>query len=150
LIDCHEYNQSRPSPPPQVSCPTSPSPPSHKGPHNRFVHSTASHISSDHPQGTLCFLQEVLGSKLSGTPANISKDASPLVRALGSAHIGSKAVKMAIYGFLVSAPLSHFLIGVLQKAFAGQTSTRAKIAQILASNLLISPIQTSCQSPISM
>jgi len=72
------------------------------------------------------------------------------MRALGSAHIGSKAVKMAIYGFLVSAPLSHFLIGVLQKTFAGQTSTRAKIAQILASNLLISPIQTSCQSPISM
>ncbi|KIM47872.1 hypothetical protein M413DRAFT_439550 [Hebeloma cylindrosporum] len=93
--------------------------------------------------GTLCFLQEVLGSNLSGTPANVSKDASPLVRALGSAHIDTKAVKMAIYGFLVSAPLSHFLIGILQKAFAGQTSTRAKIAQILASNLLIAPIQTS-------
>lgn len=55
---------------------------------------------------------------------------------------------MAIYGFLVSAPLSHILIGVLQKAFAGQTSTRAKISQILASNLLIAPIQTSCDSPV--
>jgi len=93
--------------------------------------------------GTLCFLQEVLGSKLSGAPANVSRSASPLVRALGSAHIDSKAFKMAIYGFLVSAPLSHFLIGLLQKAFAGQTSMRAKVAQILASNLLISPIQTS-------
>ena len=70
------------------------------------------------------------------------------MRALGSAHIGAKAVKMAIYGFLVSAPLSHILIGVLQKSFAGQTSTRAKIAQILASNLLISPIQTSCESHV--
>ncbi|KDR85340.1 hypothetical protein GALMADRAFT_234162 [Galerina marginata CBS 339.88] len=93
--------------------------------------------------GTLCFLQEVLGSNISGTPAKVSKDASPLVRLLGSAHIDAKAVKMAIYGFLVSAPLSHLLIGLLQKAFAGRTSTRDKIAQIVASNLLISPIQTS-------
>jgi len=92
--------------------------------------------------GTLCFLQEVLGSKLSGAPANVSKSASPLVRALASAHIDCKALKMAIYGFLVSAPLSHLLIGLLQKVFAGQTSTRSKIGQIVASNLLISPIQT--------
>lgn len=67
------------------------------------------------------------------------------MRLLGNAHIDAKAVKMAIYGFLVSAPLSHFLIGLLQKAFAGRTSTRDKIAQIVASNLLISPIQTSCK-----
>jgi hypothetical protein len=72
------------------------------------------------------------------------------VRALGSAHIDSKALKMAIYGFLVSAPLSHLLIGLLQKAFAGQSSTRSKIAQILASNLLVSPIQTSCKSLASI
>jgi len=50
---------------------------------------------------------------------------------------------MAVYGFLVSAPLSHFLIGLLQKAFAGKTSPQAKIGQILASNLLISPIQAT-------
>ncbi|KAF4623240.1 hypothetical protein D9613_002111 [Agrocybe pediades] len=93
--------------------------------------------------GTLCFLQEVLGSNLAGTPTKVSKDSSPAVRALASFHVDAKAVKMALYGFLVSAPLSHFLIGLLQKAFAGQTSTRAKVAQILASNLLISPIQTT-------
>lgn len=50
---------------------------------------------------------------------------------------------MALYGLLVSAPLSHYLIGLLQKAFAGKTSPRAKIAQIVASNLLVSPIQVS-------
>ncbi|KAF8913000.1 hypothetical protein CPB84DRAFT_1760099 [Gymnopilus junonius] len=93
--------------------------------------------------GTLCFLQEVFGSNMSGTPVKVSKDASLLVRLLGNAHIDAKAVKMAIYGFLVSAPLSHFLIGLLQKAFAGRTSTRDKIAQIVASNLLVSPIQTT-------
>ncbi|KAH9486609.1 Peroxisomal membrane protein PMP22 [Psilocybe cubensis] len=93
--------------------------------------------------GTLCFLQEVLGSNLAGTPAKVSKDSSPLVRILAKAHVDAKAVKMAIYGFLVSAPLSHLLIGLLQRAFAGKTSAKAKIAQILASNLLISPIQTS-------
>lgn len=100
--------------------------------------------------GTLCFLQEVLGSNIAGTPVRVSKDASPLARLLASAHVDAKALKMAIYGFLVSAPLSHFLIGLLQKAFAGRTSARDKIAQIIASNLLISPIQTSCEYYISL
>lgn len=93
---------------------------------------------------TLCFLQEVLGSNLAQVPApKPSKDAPSAMRALQSAHINMKAVKMAIYGFLVSAPLSHFLIGRLQKVFAGKTSTGAKIAQIVASNLFIAPIQAS-------
>ncbi|KAF5311993.1 hypothetical protein D9619_003132 [Psilocybe cf. subviscida] len=91
----------------------------------------------------LCFLQEVLGSNLSGTPPRVSKNSSPLVRALNGAHIDAKAIKMALYGFLISAPMSHFLIGLLQKAFEGKTSTRDRIAQIVASNLLVSPIQTS-------
>jgi len=90
-------------------------------------------------------LQEVLGSNFAGIPTRTPKDASPSVRALARIHVDAKAIKMALYGFLVSAPLSHFLIGLLQKAFAGHTSARAKIAQILASNLLISPIQTSCK-----
>ncbi|KAJ5506726.1 Mpv17/PMP22 [Penicillium expansum] len=40
-------------------------------------------------------------------------------------------------------PLGHFLIGILQKIFAGRTSLKAKILQILVSNLIISPIQNS-------
>lgn len=94
-------------------------------------------------QGTLCFLQEVLGSKLAGAAPKVSKNASPLAHTLASAYIDAKAVKMALYGFLVSAPLSHCLVGALQKAFEGKTSTRDKILQILASNLLISPIQVA-------
>ena len=93
--------------------------------------------------GILCFLQEVLGSNLSGTPANVSKGASAMVRSLQSVHLNAKAIKMAIYGFLVSAPISHLLVGILQKAFAGKTSPRARVMQILANNLFVAPIQAS-------
>ncbi|KAF5323474.1 hypothetical protein D9611_005776 [Ephemerocybe angulata] len=93
--------------------------------------------------GTLSFLQEVLGSNLAGVPVRPAKDASPLVRTLAAAHVDLKAVKMALYGFLVSAPLSHVLVSQLQKAFAGKTSTGAKIGQIFANNLLVAPIQTA-------
>ena len=62
---------------------------------------------------------------------------------LARAHVDVKALKMGIYGFLISAPLGHFLVGTLQKAFAGKTGVGAKIGQILASNLLIAPIQAA-------
>jgi peroxisomal membrane protein 2 len=94
--------------------------------------------------GALCFLQEVLGSNFAHVPVKkASKDAPFILHALARAHIDLKGIKMAIYGFLVSAPLSHFLVGALQKAFAGKTGTGARIAQIVASNLLIAPIQTA-------
>jgi len=92
---------------------------------------------------TLCFLQEVLGSKIAGAVPKVHRNASPLAHALASFCIDAKAAKMAVYGFLVSAPLSHYLFGVLQKAFEGKTSSQDKIRQILASNLLISPIQVA-------
>ncbi|EAU92685.1 hypothetical protein CC1G_01730 [Coprinopsis cinerea okayama7 len=92
---------------------------------------------------TLCFLQEVLGSNLAGVPARPSKGSPALVRSLQSVHVDLKAVKMALYGFLVSAPLSHVLVSQLQKAFAGKDSPAAKLGQIVANNLLVAPIQTS-------
>lgn len=92
----------------------------------------------------LCFLQEVLGSNLAGLPARkVPKESPFFYKLLENGHIDSRALKMALYGFLVSAPLGHFLVGTLQKAFAGRTDTRAKIAQIVTSNLLISPVQAS-------
>ncbi|KAJ6509403.1 hypothetical protein C8R47DRAFT_1098570 [Mycena vitilis] len=93
---------------------------------------------------TLCFMQEVLGSHIAHMPVKKpAPDAPVLLHLLARSHIDLRAVKMAIYGFLVSAPISHFLVGLLQKAFAGKTGTGAKVAQILASNLLIAPIQTT-------
>lgn len=45
--------------------------------------------------------------------------------------------KMAAYGAIVSAPLGHFLIWLLHKFFRGRTSLRAKVIQIVVSNLLV-------------
>ncbi|KAJ7492751.1 hypothetical protein FB451DRAFT_1219478 [Mycena latifolia] len=93
---------------------------------------------------TLCFLQEVLGSNIAKMPVKKPAYNAPvLLQLLARAHVDLRAVKMALYGFLVSAPLSHYLVGALQKAFAGKTGTGAKVAQIFASNLLVAPIQTS-------
>jgi len=45
---------------------------------------------------------------------------------------------MALYGGLISAPLGHVLITILQWLFAGRTSVRAKVMQIVVSNLVVS------------
>ncbi len=68
---------------------------------------------------------------------------------LARAKIDSKAIKMALYGFCISAPLGHTLVGLLQKAFAGKTTTKDKIMQILASNLILAPVQIS-GAPLSL
>lgn len=76
--------------------------------------------------GSLAALQEVLASY-------IARD--------GGKHghyFNSRVPKMAAYGAFISAPLGHFLIHILQKMFSGRTSLRAKILQILVSNLIVS------------
>jgi len=62
---------------------------------------------------------------------------------VSAARIDSKALGMGAYGAFIAAPLSHYLMGILQKAFAGKTSSAAKIGMILANNLFIAPIQTA-------
>ncbi|OCK82346.1 integral membrane protein [Lepidopterella palustris CBS 459.81] len=79
--------------------------------------------------GTLAGLQEFLASW-------IAKD-----RSKHGHYFTSRVPKMAIYGAFISAPLGHLLISILQKVFRGRTSLKAKILQILVSNLIISPIQ---------
>ncbi|KAG1749856.1 uncharacterized protein EDB91DRAFT_1047018 [Suillus paluster] len=94
--------------------------------------------------GTFSFLQEVIGSNVAGLPPpQISKNAAPLTKALARARIDSKAIKMAMYGFFVSAPMGHLLVGLLQKAFAGKTGLKARLGQLLASNLLIAPLNAA-------
>ncbi|KAI9741992.1 MAG: hypothetical protein M1834_000381 [Cirrosporium novae-zelandiae] len=81
--------------------------------------------------GVLAGLQEVLASW-------IAHD-----RSKHGHYFGSRVPKMAVYGAFISAPLGHFLIHVLQKLFSGRTSLKAKILQILISNLVVSPIQNT-------
>ncbi|KIW03807.1 uncharacterized protein PV09_05107 [Verruconis gallopava] len=81
--------------------------------------------------GTLSGLQELLASW-------IAHDKS-----MHGHYFTSRVPKMALYGAFVSAPLGHLLISILQRVFSGRTSLRAKVLQILASNLIISPIQNS-------
>lgn len=52
-------------------------------------------------------------------------------------YFTSRVPKMAAYGALISAPLGHFLIWLLQKVFRGRTSLKAKIMQIVVSNLIV-------------
>lgn len=75
--------------------------------------------------GTLAGAQEVIASWL-------AKD-----RNKNGHYFTSRVPKMAAYGALVSAPLGSLLIWVLQKVFKGRTSLRAKILQILFSNLIV-------------
>lgn len=76
-------------------------------------------------------------------PSRVPKSAPALYHVFAQARIDARAFKLALYGFLISAPLSHALVGRLQKFFAGKTGLGAKIGQILASNLLVAPIQTA-------
>lgn len=81
--------------------------------------------------GTLAGSQELLASWL-------AKD-----RNKHGNYFTSRVPKMAAYGALVSAPMGHFLIWLLQKIFKNRTSLRAKIMQIIVSNLIVAPIQNS-------
>jgi len=81
--------------------------------------------------GSLSAAQELLASW-------IAKD-----RNKNGHYFTSRVPKMAAYGAFISAPLGHVLISILQKLFAGRTSLKAKILQILVSNLVIAPIQNS-------
>ena len=75
--------------------------------------------------GTLSATQEVLASW-------IAHD-----RTKHGHYLSARVPKMALYGAFISAPLGHLLITILQKMFAGRTSLKAKILQILVSNLLV-------------
>jgi len=81
--------------------------------------------------GSLAGLQELLASW-------IAKD-----RNANGHYFTSRVPKMAAYGAFISAPLGHVLISILQKVFAGRTSLKAKILQIIVSNLVVAPIQNT-------
>jgi hypothetical protein len=76
--------------------------------------------------GSLAGLQELLASWL-------ARD-----RSKHGHYFSSRIPKMALYGAFISAPMGHFLIRVMQWMFAKRTSLKAKILQILVSNLIVS------------
>jgi len=75
--------------------------------------------------GTLSGLQELLASWIA---QDRNKDGH---------YFTSRVPKMAVYGALISAPLGHVLISILQRVFVGRTSLKAKLLQILVSNLIV-------------
>ncbi|KAI8604238.1 hypothetical protein EDD21DRAFT_366777 [Dissophora ornata] len=86
--------------------------------------------------GTLSGLQEFTATKLSGVPA--SKNPNDYVMG-----IPRRVVQMTLYGFLVSGPLAHALFELVTKRFLGKEGAKWKIAQILSSQLISSPIQNA-------
>ncbi|KAI5481506.1 protein of integral membrane protein, Mpv17/PMP23 family [Pseudohyphozyma bogoriensis] len=92
----------------------------------------------------LSFISEIAAGELSGQkPPPLSAKERTGILPVDLAKRYHKALKMAGYGFFISAPLGHTLLALLQKVFAGKTSARAKVLMILASNICISPIQQS-------
>jgi hypothetical protein len=84
--------------------------------------------------GSLAASQEVLASW-------IAKD-----RNKNGHYFTSRVPKMAAYGAFIAAPLGHVLISILQKVFAGRTSLKAKILQIIFSNLIVRFSQSQFQA----
>lgn len=80
---------------------------------------------------TLNAIQEIAASFLAGEK---TKEGS---------YISERVPKMMIYGAFVSAPISHVLVTTLQKLFEGRTTPRDKLLQIIASLMIVSPIQNS-------
>lgn len=78
--------------------------------------------------GALAGVQEVLASWLAHD------------RSKHGHYFSSRVPKMMGYGALISAPLGHALIGILQWLFSNRTSLRAKVLQILVSNLVVSVV----------
>ncbi|PVF97600.1 hypothetical protein CPB86DRAFT_734641 [Serendipita vermifera] len=93
--------------------------------------------------GILSFLQEVLANHFANVPVHSSKNAPVHERALAAAKINGRAFKMAAYGFFVSAPMNHVLVGWLQRMFAGKTAPKDRILQLLVSNAVVAPIQAA-------
>ena len=84
--------------------------------------------------GSLSALQELLASW-------IAQD-----RNKNGHYFTSRVPKMAAYGAFISAPLGHILINILQRLFAGRTSLKSKILQILVSNLVVSSLWSAALS----
>jgi len=48
---------------------------------------------------------------------------------------------MALFGFLVSAPLGHVMVKTMHRVFAGRSGPAAKLGMLASSLLVIAPVQ---------
>ncbi len=97
--------------------------------------------------GVLFFVQEITASHLAGVPsprptAKSGTTQYDLEAALSRAKITPRAFALAIYGAFISAPLNHVLVGRLQKMFAGKTTPKDRLLQLLTNSVCIAPITT--------
>ncbi|GAA5969297.1 hypothetical protein JCM11641_007542 [Rhodosporidiobolus odoratus] len=94
--------------------------------------------------GSLSVLSEIIAGHVAGSPPPpLSAKEKTGFLPLDLLKQNHKAVKLGLYGFVVSGPLGHTLLSILQRAFKGKTSARAKLLMIICSNLFISPVQQS-------
>lgn len=92
--------------------------------------------------GVLGFFQEILANHIAGVKFKCSKDAALSARIMAACKMDGRAVKMALYGFFISAPMNHYMGLWMQKWFAGRTSLKSKIGHLCAQMFLVAPIQT--------
>ncbi|EJU01829.1 hypothetical protein DACRYDRAFT_31521, partial [Dacryopinax primogenitus] len=96
----------------------------------------------------LSFLQEPLSSSLAHLPSpapsqTVSRYSPELALLLARLHVSPRALKLALYGFLISAPMGHFLVLMITRAFTGVQGVKARVGQLAMSNLIAAPIQVS-------
>ena len=96
--------------------------------------------------GVLSFVQEITASHLAGVPS--PRPTTTLEAALSQAKITPRAFAMAVYGAFISAPLNHVLVGRLQRAFAGKTTPKDRVLQILANSVFVAPTTTVGMSEV--
>jgi peroxisomal membrane protein 2 len=90
----------------------------------------------------LGFLQEVLARHLAGVPPRkVHPSAGALEHLFAASKVNAKAFKMALFGFLVSAPLGHALVKTMHRVFAGRTGPGVKLGMMATSLLVVAPIQ---------
>jgi hypothetical protein len=88
------------------------------------------------------FLSEVIARHLAGVPAkHVGKHSPWWKRFLAKAKINPKAVKMALYGLLVAAPLNHYMVSTMHKFIPHNTNAAVQWRKIALSMVLITPVQ---------
>ncbi|GAA6008797.1 uncharacterized protein JCM10292_004674 [Rhodotorula paludigena] len=99
--------------------------------------------------GLLYLVSEIVSTQLAKPKAGRQyaaaggKEANGRLSLLRVLQQSKPALKLAAYGALIAAPLDHVLYSLLARAFAGRTSRRARVGEVVAANALILPVQNA-------